>query len=267
MSGFGDRLRGWLGGSEPRRRERGRPPSPNGASSLHAHWVGVPADTVACEVDLTVVVRPNGPHLHFWALQASFVDRGRVLGAGHLGLQHYPLHPGDSAVNWGGYHQRGGELTGTASALPSAPGNVNTRDYPWQEGTTYRLHIGRGDDGWLGSVTDLGDGRTTVVRELHAPSSDLGHLVVWSEVFAPCEGPQAAVRWSRPLAITRDGTEVGVNTVSLTYQTHADGGCSNTTSRVVDGTLEQRTATPRLHPHGAVLDLGADRDGFRGTGP
>ena len=80
---------------------------------------------------LEVTTAPQVEALYFWALQVSFTDRGRSGGGAHLGLQWYPAHPGSTAVNWGGYVPDGHELEGTTSALPSATGNVNTRDFPW----------------------------------------------------------------------------------------------------------------------------------------
>ncbi len=226
---------------------------------MHAHWVDLPDGIVSCAVDLTVVHRPVGSDLYFWALQASFVDRGQDFGAGHLGLQHYPLHPGSSAANWGGYHRgAGGELSGSDSPLPSAPGNVNTRDFAWSEGRTYRLAIDRTERGWAGSVTDVASGTRTVIRELYAPSSHLGHIVMWSEIFAPCEGPRAVVRWSDPQVTLEDGTRIAIDRVSLNYQTHAAGGCSNTSTVAVSGGIEQRSATERAHPAGTVLELRRD---------
>ena len=73
MASFADRLRTLLRGDRapagPRRplaREQGRPPSANGASSMHAHWVGVPDGVMSCSVDLTVLTRPTSDDLHFW---------------------------------------------------------------------------------------------------------------------------------------------------------------------------------------------------------
>ena len=119
----------------------GRPRSSNGASSLHLGW-DVPqpvADDpwVAADAVLEVRSPPEVLALYFWALQASFTDRGRHGGAGHLGLQWYPAHPGSTAVNWGGYGPDGRELDGSASTLPSATGNPNTRDYAWSPATPY----------------------------------------------------------------------------------------------------------------------------------
>ena len=54
-------------------RVRGRPPSANGASSLHLRWdLDGPLREVS--VELTVEVPPPVPRLYFWALQADFTD-------------------------------------------------------------------------------------------------------------------------------------------------------------------------------------------------
>jgi len=235
-------------------RNHGQPPSPNGASSMHARWLRLPTHVEAVSVDLTILDRPSSGDLHFWALQASFVGGGRPMGAGHLGLQHFPAHPGSTAVNWGGYGPDGTILTGSESPLPSRPGNVNTRDYAWSAGRTYRLRIFRGERGWKGSVTDLETDVTTVIRELYAPSTHLGDVVMWSEVFAPCQGPPMSVAWSDPIAATATGS-FAVEAVQLSYQSYADGGCSNTSTELLANAIVQSTATERTNSAGIVLRL------------
>jgi hypothetical protein len=240
-----------LGGSSVR--TTGYPTSSNRASSFHLRWDGLPARQrlVAVSATLTVVVPPEVPELHFWALQTSFVDGGRRFGAGHLGLQWYPRHPGSTAVNWGGYRQGGGELTGSVSVLPSATGNPNTRDFAWEPGLPYRLEIAAGESPgrWRGSA----DGEA--VRELDAGGSGLADVVVWSEVFARCDDPSSAVRWSNFEALTGDGETVRPDRVVVNYQRHADGGCANTDVRPTAGGLLQVTSTGRTTPQGAVLPL------------
>jgi hypothetical protein len=239
-----------------RGRTSGLPPSANGASSAHAWWE-CPGPLREVAVTLEVLVPPSVPWLHFWALQVAFVDGGRRTGGGHLGLQAAPWHPGGTAVNWGGYSEAGGELDGTASALPSAAGNANTRDFPWLPRRTYRLRVapGGGPGRWLGEVTDLTSGTATVVRELRCPGTALADPVVWSEVFAPCDAPGTAVRWSDPVAQRVDGRLVVPPAVRATYQSVADGGCSNSAT-FLDGTaVVQATATERRMPHGSRLAL------------
>lgn len=226
------------------RRESGFPASGNGASSFHCWWEG--ADTgEEVSVDLEVVVAPDVPHLYFWALQVSFREGGLRAGGAHLGLQWNSRHPGSTAANWGGYSADGSLLSGSPSALPSAPGDPNTRDYPWTQGTVYRLTIAPGSRSgrWRGSVTDLSTGGESTVRELDGGGDRLTDPVVWAEVFARCDDPSTEVRWTRPRL--RHGSEVTVpHGVRVTYQPERDGGCSNTDVRSAEG-IVQVTATPR----------------------
>ena len=209
-------------------------------------------------VTLEVLVPPSVPWLHFWALQASFLDGGRRTGGGHLGLQAAPWHPGGTAVNWGGYAEGGSELPGTASTLPSTPGNVNTRDFAWVPRRGYRLRVGPGTSPgtWRGEVTDLATGQATVVRELWCPGTELVAPVVWSEVFAPCDAPGTAVRWSDPVGVTAEGWAVVPPAVRVTYQSEADGGCSNSATFLDGPAVVQATSAPRRVPHGTRLALG-----------
>jgi hypothetical protein len=239
-----------------RGRTSGLPPSANGASSLHAWWA-CPEPVREVAVTLEVLVPPSVPWLHFWAVQVSFVDGGRRTGGGHLGLQAAPWHPDGTAVNWGGYAERGGELEGTGSSLPSAAANANTRDFAWLPRRPYRLRVapGTAPGRWRGEVTDISSGEVTVVRELLCPGTALADPVVWSEVFAPCDAPGTAVRWSDPVAVTAGGEAVVPPAVRLTYQSVADGGCSNTATFVDRGAVVQATASERRHPHGTTLAL------------
>jgi hypothetical protein len=211
-----------------RTRTTGFPTSSNGASSTHLWWTPRRGAAVAVSAVLEVVEPPTVAHLYFWALQATFVDRrGRSVGAAHLGLQWHAGHPGGTAVNWGGYRSDGsGELDGDESGLPSATGNRNTRDFAWRPRTPYRLRItpaGRGE------VTDVSSGVTTVVRRLHVPGAvALEHPVVWSEVFARCDDPPAAVQWS--------DLEPPPSATRVTYQSYEDGGCTNTVGGFVQRT-------------------------------
>ena len=241
-----------------RGRTSGMPSSANGASSLHAWWdLAGPLREVA--VTLEVLVPPAVSWLYFWALQVSFVDRGRRTGGGHLGLQAAPWHPGGTAVNWGGYADAGGELDGSGSSLPSAVANPNTRDFAWEARRPYRLRVapGEGPGRWRGEVTDVGSGVVTVVRELACPGTALADPVVWSEVFAPCDAPGTAVRWSDAAAVTAEGAGVVPPSVRLTYQSVADGGCSNSSTFVDGAAVVQATATDRRVAHGTTLPLGA----------
>ncbi|MCP5028523.1 MAG: hypothetical protein GY929_19780 [Actinomycetia bacterium] len=234
-----------------RRREQGEPTSSNGASSFHAHWelpAGSPTEFVEAAATIEVLDRPQVDRLYFWALQVSFVDRGRRHGGAHVGLQWHHSHPGSTAVNWGGYGADGVELTGSESVLSSATNNANTRSMDWSPGLRYRLRVGPGEPGWWpASITDLDSGTEVPIRALHADGRALAHPVVWSEVFARCEHPSVRVRWSDLTAVTAGGDEVRPAAAHLTYQEVANGGCSNTDTSW-DGTgVVQTTATPRLH--------------------
>jgi hypothetical protein len=230
----------------------GYPTSSNGASSFHLHWGGLPAGAPLVEVGATleVLVPPAVPELYFWAIQATFLERGRERGGAHLGLQWYPRHPGSTAVNWGGYDRGGRELRGTASPLPSATGNPNTRDWRWEPGRPVRLAVRAvGGGEWAGVV----DG--TEVRRLHCAGDRLGHPMVWSEVFARCDDPSVVVRWSRFEATTADGRTLSPDRALVTYQQEAEGGCTNTTVRPDGDGVLQVTGAPREVPRGTVVPL------------
>lgn len=112
-----------------------------------------------------------------------------------------------------------------------------------------------GPDGfplWRGSVTDA-DGTTTIVRDLYAPGDRISGAIMWSEVFARCDDPTARVGWSEPMAIALDGTVVRPERVSVNYQSRADGGCTNTDSRVDGVAIVQSTNAERTTRQGAAL--------------
>ena len=236
-----------------RPRVRGEPTSGNGASSFHLRWL-VDGPVEAVRVVLEVVEPPSVDRLYFWALQASFSDRGRRLGGAHLGLQHHPAHPGDAAVNFGGYAATGGQLRGTESPLPSARDNPNTRDYVWHPGRRYRLAILPTDEAgaWAGTVTDLDVDVTTEVRRLLPGGTELIDPMVWSEVFARCEHPSASVRWTAP-EVRTSGRWRGVDAAAVSYQRRADGGCDNTNADADGVGLVQTTNVDRRARHGEVL--------------
>lgn len=234
-------------------RVTGPPTSSNGASSFHALWDLNNEPLVAVSAVLEIRRGPAVPALYFWALQASFRAGSGLRGAGHLGLQHHSSYPNSAAVNWGGYHDRasgGGVLAGTDSELHSTLGNANTFDYGWRVGRRYRLEIAHAGPGrWRGSVTDLEAAETTIVRDLFVDADHLATPMVWSEVFADCDAPAVEIRWSSLGAATAGGRYVTPTSVSLSYQSEADGGCSNTSTTVEDGWLVQRTSTPRTTRH------------------
>jgi hypothetical protein len=202
-------------------------------------------------VTLLVEAAPPVSDLYFWALQASFTDgANRHHGGGHLGLQWYRPHPGSRAVNWGGYGPDGGILDGSTSPLPSATGNPNTRDLWWDPGQPYTLAIERAvGGGWIGTVGGVR------IRTLAAGGDRLDALMVWSEVFAPCDAPAVAVRWSGFRATTTQSRVVEPVAVHVNYQRRADGGCDNSTALADGGAVRQITGTERLIPQGARLPL------------
>jgi hypothetical protein len=217
-------------------------------------------------VTLEVLRPPVVPDLYFWAFQADFAGRdGTHRGGAHLGLQWHAGHPGSTAVNWGGYDASGRELDGSASSLPSRTGNVNTRDLAWVPGAAYRLAIspapGR-PEWWSGSLTRLAEDRTTPaeptveVRQLHVPGgTELSGFVVWSEVFAPCDAPSVAVRWSGPSAVEVDDRSARPATCTTSYQRHEDGGCANTDSSADGVGLVQETSVRRSIAPGVALPV------------
>jgi hypothetical protein len=194
---------------------------------------------------------PVVDHLYFWALQVAFPGAG----AAHLGLQWNHRHPGFGAVNWGGYAGDGSLLVGTESPLPSTPADPNTRDYAWVPERAYRLGVRRAGEGtWRGEVIDLTTGNTTAVRDLIAGAPFLGDPMVWSEVFARCDDPSVTVRWSDFEVVSDRGDRFTPTALAVNYQSHADGGCANTTSVPDDqGGVLQITSTERLTPQAAKL--------------
>jgi hypothetical protein len=236
-----------------RARTRGFPPFGNGASSFHLGWRLPPGagHLAAASVTLEVRTPPVVDHLYFWALQVAFPGAG----AAHLGLQWNHRHPGFGAVNWGGYAGDGSLLVGTDSPLPSTPADPNTRDYPWKPQRAYRLGVHRAGEGmWRGEVIDLTTGDTTAVRDLIAGAPFLGDPMVWSEVFARCDDPPVSVRWSDFEVVSDPGDRFTPTALTVNYQSHADGGCANTTSVPDDqGGVVQVTNAERHTPQGGTI--------------
>jgi hypothetical protein len=235
--------------SQHRPRIKGKPTSANGASSFHLEWALEAAPLVEVSAVLEVLVPPAVDSLYFWALQVGFVHGDADRGAAHVGLQWNNRHPGNTAVNWGGYGPGGEVLSGSESALPSAPGNPNTRDYVWKPERPYRLRVSAApwpSGRWRGEVTDLVAATSTVIRDLDAGSDRLRGPMVWSEVFARCDDPSVAVRWSGFEALTADGQTLAPRALIVNYQTSAAGGCDNTTVHLDDGGVVQTTNAERL---------------------
>jgi hypothetical protein len=211
------------------------------------------------------VARPPAvARLYFWALQVSFVEAGRELGAGHTGLQWHPSAPA-GAVNWGGYYSgeapagSDGTLPGSVSALPPVDGNAHTRHFAWSPGRKYQFRVWSPTAGaWRSEVTDVDRGETTVIRDLLVEAHGLANPLVWSEVFAACDDPPTEVRWSQLEATAPTGQVHAARSVRLTYQSFADGGCSNTQTYADGESLVQVTGLPVARPAAPdVLSLGA----------
>lgn len=216
----------------------------------------MPDDVIAASATLEVLAPPTVDELYFWALQVSFEGRQGRTGGAHLGLQHHPGYPNGTAANWGGYDDVvGGELSGTESALPSALGNANTRTFRWAAKRQYRLEVSQSASGWWqGAVTDVEAGALTVIRELNGRDAvRLSGLMVWSEVFAPCDAPGVAVRWTDLAYKTREGRRDAPLGLEANYQAAAAGGCANTNSTVDAGAARQETNTSRTTPQGQYL--------------
>ncbi len=229
----------------------------NGVSSFHLWWQEIDgaAPLVEASAVLTVVEPPAVPRLYFWALQASFLDDRTSYGGAHTGLQWNPRHPGSRAVNWGGYADppASGVLAGSSSPLPSAPGDPNTRDFPWEAGTPYRFTIRRSPDGWDAEVEAVGSGHRQWIRSLAVGGNRLGGLVVWSEVFAACSDPPVVVRWSELRGRTATGEEVAPRSVRINFE--GVGACPNSDVRLAAEGIEQISGVPRQARHGAVLPV------------
>ncbi len=243
-------------------RVTGRPPSGNGASSFHLHWDVPPVPLIEAAATFELLEPPAVPKLYFWALQVSFVEGSRRFGGAHTGLQHHPSYPDRCAVNWGGYHDGGGELEGSASTLACEIDNINTRTFRWHPNRRYRFRVFPSPDrGWRATVTDVSTAEETTIRDLWIGGDRLMTPMVWSEVFADCDHPSVAVRWSDLTVVTELGERYAVDSVRLNYQDHGGGGCANTNTTV--GTAAdtgapgfvQRTNTERTQATGTRLSL------------
>ena len=251
-----------------RERVSGSPASATGASSFHLWWdVPFGERLTAASVTLQVTRRPDLDRLVFFAMQVAFAKPAG--GGAHLGVQHHPAFPGQSAVNWGGYDPRGDHLHGSDSTLPSAPSDPNTRNYPWVADRPYQLVIERigGDEpegqgevpamvAWRGSISDLVSGEQVVVRDLYSPGRFLKAPVVWIESFAPCDAPRFEARWTNATVVTDDGGVRAIKRMRADYQPHAAGGCTNTNSFVEGVSFVQRTAQLRTTNPGTTLSIG-----------
>lgn len=262
-----------IGGDDP---TLGDPPGPaprtppeGVASSFHAGWdtIGSSGPYKEVSVDLEVITEPTVTDLYFWALQVSFYDdiaTPSSIGGGHTGLQWNSAHPGNNAVNWGGYDADSVELEGSVSSLPSTPANDNTRDYAWTPGETYTFRV------WIPSEGNIrASVNGTVIRDLYCPGTEsLNDIVMWSEVFAECSAPSAGVKWSNFTAIDMDDVVWEETEFYLTYQAEVNDGCANTNTYGAGMTVRQVTNTTRVNQDQDVIVLspvvsgGGDGTGF-----
>ncbi len=240
-------------------RDRGLPPSPNGASSFHVWWDVPDVPLASVSVVLEVLEPPAVSRLAFFAIQASFWSPTRHEGGAHTGLQWNPRHPRNLAVNWGGYDHGGAILPGTESSLPSTPLDPNTRDFAWEPGARYRLTIGPGSPGvqgpsrWPARIEGLDTGEDVLVRYLLCDGDHLRSPVVWSELFTRCDDPPIEVRWSEPSALSLDGEPVPVDRGRVTYQAYDAGGCTNTTVEPDELGIVQRSGCERRTAHDSLV--------------
>jgi hypothetical protein len=235
-------------------------PQWKGVSAFHLWWKGLEADElVEVAVDFEVLQEPATDRTYFWAVQATFADAGRSYGAAHLGLQWYPRFADCRAANWGGYASPPDQavFAGTPPALPGFADDPNTRAYPWRAGVVYEFRIRRGDQGWAGEVADATTGERIVLRELLAGGDRLRDVVMWAEVFAPCEAPTTVVRWTDPRAVTATGEVRRPGHVGLSLP--GDGNCPNSDVVVDEVGIRQLTGVVRHARDGDVFAVpGAD---------
>jgi len=249
--------------SANRERTVGEPKSANGASSLHLAWEIPHVPLIEVSAVLEVLQPPAVRRLYFWALQVSFATDRTLRGGAHLGLQWNPRFPATTAANWGGYAPAdvGGLLKGSPSPLPSARNDPNTRDFRWEPGRRSLLRVAPSPEApaevhaWRGTITDLGSGGETVVRDLYTEGAFLAAPVVWTEGFARCEQPGVAARWSDLRAVDGSGTVIRPSRVRVNYQSRADGGCDNTSVIPDELGIVQATAVQRQVPQGALLPV------------
>jgi hypothetical protein len=79
--------------------------------------------------------------------------------------------------------------------------------------------------------------------------------MVWSEVFADCDHPAVAVRWSGLEVVTRSGRHVAIDAATTSYQSRQQGGCDNTSSETDGDAFVQTTNSVRNTPPGSTLRL------------
>ena len=63
----------------------------------------------------------------------------------------------------------------------------------------------------------------TIVRDLLTGGDALTDVVMWSEVFARCDAPSAAVMWSELRGFAADGSVISPESVVTNYQSNGNG--------------------------------------------
>jgi hypothetical protein len=254
MPGYVMFLSGSAIGDASGTRTTGQPTSPNGASSIHLLYPATVAVELAATITVTSLATP--PAIVFWALELDLIDStGNSVALPHIGIQYHPQYPNSRAVNWGGYNvNTGAELNGTASTLPSALNNPNTRNYDWQTNRGYRLRVWTPTPGtWRGEITDTVTTVTTVIRDLSAPgATQLRGAVAFTEAFNTCQTSVAA-RWTNLQFKLANSTFSTPTTAVANYQSYADGGCTNTNNATSGGGIVQTTGVTRTTAQGATL--------------
>ena len=243
----------------------GPPTSANGAASTRAWWTLTDNTAELCEVAATITIdrAPEpGDNLTFFALQVFFDDATSGVSAAHMGLQWFDAHPGNTAVNFGGFEQgTGTELSGGPLTNPSTPGNANTMDFTWVEGRSYRYRIYESPivntpKAWRAEITDLTTGTTTVIRDLYAGGTHMAAPLVWIENFNDCDGPIVCSTFTDMYGTEcGTGTRVDATEVRADYQTCAQGGCDNTNQTAVTGGVGMCTNATRSTAQNTIIPI------------
>jgi len=219
---------------------------------------------------------PEDPDPRFWALQISTYalgqpdeTNGRGVGGAHIGLSYG--RGAERGLSWTGYDERklaagkdwvDARLDATLSrelAVADPEDEFRHYRYPWREGEGFRIAVAPtpGRNGWWrGTVTDLSSGEKTVVCDLNAGGDSLGRVMVWSEVFAPCDARSASVIWSDLRGARLDGSIYRPKIVRVNYQPYDAGGCGNTNVEVrPNGAFRQVTNAVRVISQDTELAL------------
>ncbi len=225
-------------------------------SSFHAWWQGLPnVPIVSCAAKLNIGEIPTDDQLYFWAMQMTICDsRGVGRGGMHTGLQHNPrfTQTGSRAVNWGGYVEGTNTvLRGTDPSLPFFAGDPNTAGFAWEPNRNYWLRVYRDAHGWVADITDLVTRHTTMIRRVFCDGDRLTNILVWAEIFAPCDHTPTSAKWSDFTVQTSDGSLYHPTFVRLTFP----GPCGNTNIAVDGNGVVLQSSVVRTARDGDVLGV------------